>query len=209
MMQTRPDIFVSVTTIPSASPRERGDGLEMRYGFHASPFGEALIVSTDLGVAAIGFREATDDPSAALADITRRWPKARFVENPAAIGAQANRIFNPETWDASNPLPVLLIGTDFEIAVWELLLKIPLGTTSNYSTIANTLGKPSASRAVGAAVGRNPISFIVPCHRVIGRDGGLCGYHWGLTRKRIMLDWEQSLLGLAEAGDKTLQPLLL
>src|SRR5207247_4091705 len=99
----------------------------------------------------------------------------------------ARRIFDPKLWRPERPLRIVLIGTDFELRVWETLLGIPMGRARSYSEIAAMLGKPSAARAVGAAVGKNPISFVVPCHRVVAKGGDLCGYHWGLTRKRAML----------------------
>ena len=128
--------------------------------------------------------------SAALADMTHRWPKANYTENPAETAPLAARIFDPEHWCEDQPLRVVLIGTDFEIRVWETLLRIPLGRGTTYGDIAQHIGKPSAARAVGRAVGANPISFVVPCHRVIGKSGALTGYHWGLTRKRAILGWE-------------------
>ena len=113
-----------------------------------------------------------------------------YVENAAATGPMAERIFNAAHWRPDQPLRVVFIGTDFEVRVWETLLGIPMGRATTYSDIARKLGRPTAARAIGAAVGRNPVSFVVPCHRVVGRSGDLCGYHWGLTRKRAMLGWE-------------------
>ena len=115
---------------------------------------------------------------------------ARYIEDPEAIVPYASRIFDPEKWSPEEPLRVVLIGTDFQVRVWEGLLKIPVGSATTYSGLATEMNRPSAARAVGAAVGRNPISFVVPCHRVIGKSGELTGYHWGLTRKRAMLGWE-------------------
>jgi AraC family transcriptional regulator of adaptative response/methylated-DNA-[protein]-cysteine methyltransferase len=102
----------------------------------------------------------------------------------------AARIFEPSKWSGDQPLRVVLIGTDFQVRVWESLLKIPMGRAVTYSDIARDIGQPTAMRAVGAAVGRNPVSFVVPCHRALGKNGDLTGYHWGLTRKRAMLGWE-------------------
>ena len=104
------------------------------------------------------------------------------------------RIFDPGRWAADSPLRIVFIGTDFETRVWQTLLRIPLGKATTYSDIAGHLGNPNASRAVGTAVGRNPISFVVPCHRVLGKSGSLCGYHWGLTRKQAILGWEAGLI---------------
>ena len=108
----------------------------------------------------------------------------------ARTAAIAQRIFDPTQWRADQPLRVVLIGTDFEVRVWETLLKIPMGRLATYSGIAGKIAAPKAARAVGAAVGKNPVSFVVPCHRVVGKGGDLTGYHWGITRKRAMLGWE-------------------
>jgi AraC family transcriptional regulator of adaptative response/methylated-DNA-[protein]-cysteine methyltransferase len=124
----------------------------------------------------------------------RRWPKAAYIEDPGATEALAQRIFDPTRWQAEQPLRVVMIGTDFEVRVWQTLLRIPLGRATTYSDIANRIGRPTACRAVGAAVGKNPISFVVPCHRVLGRSGALTGYHWGITRKQAILGWEAGAL---------------
>jgi AraC family transcriptional regulator of adaptative response/methylated-DNA-[protein]-cysteine methyltransferase len=120
----------------------------------------------------------------------RRWPNARYREQPALTAKHVAQVFSPAQWSAEQPVRLVLIGTDFEVRVWETLLKIPMGRAVSYTDIARHIGKPSASRAVGSAVGRNPISFVVPCHRVLRADGSLGGYHWGLTRKRALIGWE-------------------
>jgi AraC family transcriptional regulator of adaptative response/methylated-DNA-[protein]-cysteine methyltransferase len=122
--------------------------------------------------------------------MTCRWPNAQYVEDLQATMPYASRIFEPSKWSSEQPLRVVLIGTDFQVRVWESLLKIPMGRAVTYSDIAKDIGQPTAMRAVGAAVGRNPVSFVVPCHRALGKNGDLTGYHWGLTRKRAMLGWE-------------------
>jgi AraC family transcriptional regulator of adaptative response/methylated-DNA-[protein]-cysteine methyltransferase len=132
-----------------------------------------------------------------LTDMKSRWPKARYVEDTATTAAFAKRIFDPSQWRPSQPLRVVLIGTDWEVRVWEALLKIPMGKVATYSAIAGKVRTPSAARAVGAAVGKNPICFVVPCHRVIGKSGELTGYHWGITRKHAMLGWEAGQVGAA------------
>ncbi|WP_137388346.1 methylated-DNA--[protein]-cysteine S-methyltransferase [Rhodoligotrophos defluvii] len=198
--QDRPrDLFVTHDIVAPTLHGARGTGLTMSYGFHPTPFGMGLFVATGGGLSALGFTDE-DGRDAALNDITRRWPQARFIEDSSATETYVGRVFDPEQWRETNPLNVVLIGTAFHVQVWEELLKIPVGETTNYSSIAMALGKPSASRAVGAAVGRNPISFVVPCHRVIGKGGGLCGYHWGLDRKRAMLSWEAELTRAGGAG---------
>ncbi len=188
------DLFVTHEAMSPGEWKAKGAGLELSYGFHPSPFGEALVVATPRGLAGLGF---VDEPgrTAALADMMRRWPKATFVENEAATADLARRAFDPEEWRADRPLRVVLIGTDFEVRVWETLLRIPLGRATTYSDVAMCMGRPTASRAVGAAVGRNPVSFVVPCHRVLGRTGALTGYHWGVTRKQAMLGWEAGKAG--------------
>ena len=182
------DLFVTHEAVTPGSYRARGEGLVIRYGFHASPFGRALVMATDLGLAGLAFADGADEE--ALADMTRRWPRADYVEDEAATAPLARRIFDREAWTPETPLRVVLIGSDFEIRVWEALLKVPFGRATTYSDLARRIDRPGAARAVGAAVGRNPVSFVVPCHRVLGRTGGLTGYHWGLTRKRAMLGWE-------------------
>jgi len=183
------DLFVTHEAMTPGDFKAGGAGLTMRYGFHPSSFGEAVLVTTERGLAGLGFVDG-GDRAAALADMQRRWPKAAYVEDGDATAPLARRIFDPMSWCAEQPLRVVLIGTDFEVRVWRTLLTIPLGRATTYSDIAARLGKPSASRAVGAAVGKNPISFVVPCHRVLGRSGALTGYHWGLTRKQAILGWE-------------------
>ncbi len=183
------DLFVAHEAMTPGEYKAGGSGLEMLYGFHPSPFGEAIVVATDRGVAGVGFVDS--DREHALNDMRRRWPRAIYREEPAATAGYARRIFEPELWREESPLRVVLIGTDFEIRVWQTLLRIPLGRAATYSGIAGHIGRPSAARAVGAAVGKNPISFVVPCHRVLGRSGQLTGYHWGLTRKQAMLGWER------------------
>ena len=138
----------------------------------------------------IGFGDQKSARAAALADMVRRWPRARFERDDAATALYASRVFDPASWRKGQPLRVVLIGSDFEVSVWRSLLDVPLGAATTYSALAGRIGKPRAARAVGAAVGRNPISFVVPCHRVLGASGHLTGYHWGLTRKQAILGWE-------------------
>lgn len=193
------DLFVTHEAMTPGDYKTGGAGLIMRYGFHPSPFGEAILIVTERGLAGLGFVD-DGDRGAALADMTRRWPKASYIEDDAAVAPLARRIFNPTQWQEEQPLRVVLIGTDFEVRVWQTLLRIPRDRATTYSDIARHIGKPSACRAVGAAVGKNPISFVVPCHRVLGRSGALTGYHWGLTRKQAILGWEAGRsLGLSEA----------
>ena len=185
------DLFVSHEAMTPGDYKRRGEGLEMAYGFHACPFGEALLIATDRGVAGLAFVDEDKGQTRqdALADMMQRWPKARYVAAPEKTAPHARQIFASE-WRRDQPVRLVMIGTDFDIRVWETLLKIPMGRAVSYTDIARHIGAPSASRAVGSAVGRNPISFVVPCHRVLRGDGSLGGYHWGLTRKRALIGWE-------------------
>ena len=188
------DLFVTHEAVTPGAYRARGEGLVIRYGFHPSPFGKALVMATEYGLAGLAFADAGGE-TAALADMMRRWPKADYVEDrrrrrrsPAASSTRTNG-------GRRRPLRVVLIGTDFEVRVWETLLKVPFAAATTYSDVARQIEQPNAARAVGAAVGKNPISFVVPCHRVLGRSGALTGYHWGLTRKRAILGWEAGIAG--------------
>jgi len=187
------DLFVTHEAMTPGDYKARGRGIVMRWGFHISPFGRALVMATERGLAGLAFADPGRE-QAALADMQVRWPNATFVEDEAATTAYAQRIFDRAAWHADRPLRIVMIGSDFEIRVWETLLRLPIGTATTYSDIAEHIGRPKAARAVGTAVGRNPLSFVVPCHRVLGKGGGLCGYHWGLTRKRAILGWEAGVV---------------
>ncbi|MFC5584809.1 methylated-DNA--[protein]-cysteine S-methyltransferase [Nitratireductor kimnyeongensis] len=187
------DLFVTHEAISPGEYKARGAGLTMRYGFHLSPFGQALVMITERGLAGLAFCDPGDE-RVAFEDMASRWPNAQYEEDMAATASYAARVFDPSRWRLEEPLRVVLIGTDFQVRVWDALLKIPMGRACAYSDIAERIGKPTASRAVGAAVGANPVSFVVPCHRAVGKSGALTGYHWGLTRKRAILGWEAGQL---------------
>jgi AraC family transcriptional regulator of adaptative response/methylated-DNA-[protein]-cysteine methyltransferase len=184
------DLFVDHEAMTPGDYKRGGEGLRIAYGFHASPFGRALIMTTAHGVAGLAFADGDEDEKTALADMTARWPRADYAHDPVATAPAAARIFTPDCWKAADPLKIVLIGTDFEVRVWQELLKVPFGRAVTYSDIAGQVGSPRAARAVGSAVGRNPISFVVPCHRVLRKDGNLGGYHWGVTRKQAIIGWE-------------------
>jgi AraC family transcriptional regulator of adaptative response/methylated-DNA-[protein]-cysteine methyltransferase len=183
------DLFVTHEAMSPGEWKSGGDGLTIAFGFHPSLFGTALVMTTERGLCGLAFADAGKE-KAALADMRRRWPCARYVEDSARTAPLCARIFDKSRWRAEEPLRVVLIGTDFEVRVWQTLLRVPLGRATTYSNVAGSIGAPKASRAVGAAVGKNPLSFVVPCHRVLGKSGEITGYHWGLTRKRAMLGWE-------------------
>ena len=183
------DLFVTHEAMSPGEWKSGGDGLTISYGFHPCPFGTALVMATERGLSGLAFADQGKEKTA-LADMRRRWPKAKYAEDAARTAPLAQRIFDRKLWRPDRPLRVVLIGTDFEVRVWQTLLRIPMGRAATYSDIASHVGAPKAARAVGAAVGKNPVCFVVPCHRVIGKSGELTGYHWGLTRKRAMLGWE-------------------
>ncbi|WP_223972519.1 methylated-DNA--[protein]-cysteine S-methyltransferase [Bradyrhizobium sp. ma5] len=189
------DLFVTHEAMSPGEWKTGGGGMTLRFGFHPSPFGTAIVIATDRGLAGLAFADPGDEQTA-FADMKRRWPNATFVEDTDGTTALAQRVFDTKLWRADQPLRVVLIGTDFEVRVWETLLKVPMGRAVSYSDIATKISNPKASRAVGAAVGRNPVSFVVPCHRALGKSGALTGYHWGITRKQAMLGWEAGQVGL-------------
>jgi len=204
------DLFVTHEAMSPGEWKAGGEGLTLLYGYAQSPFGEALAVMTDRGLAGLGWVDeklapgkagdigkAAGGRAGAMADMVRRWPNARFVEDQALAERTVQRIFEPDQWKHNQPLNIVMLGSDFEVRVWQALLKIPMGRATTYGDVAKRIGKPAAARAVGAAVGRNPISFVVPCHRVLGSTGALTGYHWGLTRKQAILGWEAGQVGAA------------
>jgi AraC family transcriptional regulator of adaptative response/methylated-DNA-[protein]-cysteine methyltransferase len=187
------DLFVTHEAMSPGEWKAGGEGLSITYGFHSCPFGMALVMTTPRGLAGLALADPGKE-RAALRDMRARWPKAKYFEDLAATAPIACRIFDAALWRDDQPLRVVLIGTDFEVRVWEKLLSVPMGKLTTYSDLAARAGAPKAARAVGAAVGKNPICFVVPCHRVIGKNGELTGYHWGLTRKRAMLGWEAGIM---------------
>lgn len=190
------DLFVTHEAMSPGEWKTGGAGMVMHYGFHPSPFGSAIVIATERGLAGLAFADPGQEQPA-FADMQRRWPNATYVQDQDGTAGLARRVFDNRLWRQDQPLRVILIGTDFEVRVWETLLKIPMGRASTYSDIAARIERPKASRAVGAAVGKNPVSFVVPCHRVIGKSGTLTGYHWGLTRKQAMLGWEAGQVGIS------------
>ena len=190
------DLFVTHEAMSPGEWKAGGDGLTITFGFHPCPFGMALVMTTPRGLAGLALADAGKE-RAALRDMKSRWPKANYFEDFASTAPTARRIFDAALWRKDQPLRVVLIGTDFEVRVWERLLDIPMGKLTTYSDLAARTGSPNAARAVGAAVGKNPICFVVPCHRVIGKSGELTGYHWGITRKRAMLGWEAGMAAAA------------
>ena len=180
------DLFLSWEAMSPGDYARGGAGLTVLWGWFESPFGPALVMGTEKGICGIGFADALGMETT-MADLLSRWPKADFVEDPMRLRPWALAAFGMEP---GLEAPLHLIGAPFQIKVWEALLRIPTGHVTTYSDIASAIGSPRAMRAVGTAVGRNPISWLIPCHRALQKAGGLGGYHWGLDVKRAMLAWE-------------------
>ena len=179
------DLFVRWESMSPGGFARAGEGLKIHWGWSDSPFGPALLMATDRGICGIGFAAETG-AEATMADLLGRWPKADFVEDPMMLRPLALSAFGA----SADPAPVFAIGAPFQIKVWEALLAIPSGHVTTYTDLATAIGNPRAVRAVGTAVGRNPVSWLIPCHRALRKTGELGGYHWGLPIKRALLAWE-------------------
>ncbi len=188
------DLFVTMESCTPAEYRSGGAGLKFEYGFAESVFGDCFIAGNNRGIAAISF--ADENRTQVLSEFRAMWPKAALIENPdyALLHVQKlNQLFDPVLKDSHPPrFHVLVRGTPFQIKVWEALLKIPTGEVTSYQQLAKAVGNPKASRAVGSAVGSNPVSWLIPCHRVIRQEGVIGNYHWDPLRKTAMLGLERS-----------------
>lgn len=182
------DLFVTLEAVTPGEYKRRGEGLRIAYGFHDTPFGTALLASTDRGLCALAFVDEGGE-GAAIDDLRERWENADLDEDPRQTADLARRVFAPAEED-DRPIPLLVQGTNHQVRVWEALLRIPPGAMVSYEQLAAAAGRPDAVRAVASAVGRNPIAYAIPCHRVIRKLGALGGYRWGLGRKRAILGWE-------------------
>ena len=180
------DLFVAVEAVTPGEYKDEGAGVEIRYGFHSTPFGDCLLALTDRGICGLAFAGGGERRTV-LDELRRRWGAAVLRRDQAATAETASRVF--ERWRGA-PITLALKGTNFQIKVWEALLRIPPGTVVSYGDIARAIGHPDSYRAVGTAVGRNPIAYLIPCHRVIQRSGAFGNYRWGAARKRAMLGWE-------------------
>ena len=181
------DLFLRWEAMTPGDFARGGAGLQIYWGLFDSPFGPALVMGTDKGICGMAFTAETGEAEA-MTDLRGRWPKADFTEAPGRLADWVRGAFGQG--GAEQPAPLYLFGAPFQIKVWEALLRIPSGQVTTYSDIATAVGHPKAVRAVGTAVGRNPVSWLIPCHRALRKSGGLGGYHWGLPVKRAMLAWE-------------------
>jgi len=184
------DLFLRWEAMSPGEFARKGAGLTVYWGWFDSPFGPTLVMGTDKGICGLALSSETGE-DAAMDDLCGRWPLAHFVENPEKLRAWVVTAFGMQG-DTDAKAPLYLIGAPFQIKVWEALLRIPSGHVTTYSEIAEAIGTPRAVRAVGTAVGRNPVSWLIPCHRALRKSGALGGYHWGLPVKRAMLAFESA-----------------
>ena len=202
------DLFVTYEAMTPGEFKARGAGLDLTYGFTPTPFGLLVCLNSERGLVGLAWADAEAMPGAAppptasegedlwacdaaLADMRARFPQADYRRDDGPARGVAEALFAAPR-HGRVAVKLLLSGTNFQVRVWDALLALPAGTTTTYAALAGTIAEPKATRAVASAVGRNPISLIIPCHRVLRTDGGLGGYHWGLTRKRALLAWERA-----------------
>ena len=191
------DLFLTWEAMTPGDVARGGAGLTIFWGWFASPFGPAIVMATDRGICGMGFAAEMGEDEA-WRDLSARWPKAAYLEDPMRLTPMVDAAFGGARGAALH-----LIGAPFQIKVWEALLKIPSGQVTTYGDIARAIGHPRAVRAVGTAVGRNPISWLIPCHRALRKGGALGGYHWGLPVKRALLAYEGARADALEGAGNT------
>ena len=185
------DLFVAVESVTPGEYKQRGQGLNIDYGIHQSPFGNCLLGMTQRGICSLSFHDSLNDQEA-VHYLNQKWPRAVLKKNPERTRTFFRKIFESNEHNKSDKIPLHLEGTNFQIKVWEALLKIPTGHLVCYEDIARLIHQPRAVRAVGQAIARNPISLLIPCHRVIRKMGNFGNYQWGSTRKKMLIAWEAS-----------------
>jgi AraC family transcriptional regulator of adaptative response/methylated-DNA-[protein]-cysteine methyltransferase len=183
------DLFVSLDAVTPGEYKKLGKDLVIEYGFHSTPFGDCLIAATQRGICFLGFVKE-DARQSILRSLRDTWQEASLQENPETVSSTVKRIFSPTASSIKEPVKILLHGTNFQLKVWEALLCMPKGAVTSYSTLSHAVGHPGASRAVGNAVGHNPVAYLIPCHRVLRASGEIGGYRWGTPRKRAILAME-------------------
>lgn len=182
------DLFVKIEGMSPAEYKNGGKSLLIHFSFSESPFGNIIAASTEKGICYMAFE---DDKKLALRKLKAQFPNASFFQKQDELQKNALSIFDRD-WNRLNTVKLYLKGTDFQLKVWETLLSIPMGKLSTYGNLAEKIGNPKASRAVGAAIGNNPVAFLIPCHRVIQSSGNIGGYRWGGERKQLIIGWESS-----------------
>ena len=180
------DSFVTIDTMTPCAYKRGGVGLVIDYDYAMTPFGQIIVASTSVGVCYLAFEACADT---ALATLNQKFPHARFHHARTAYQQQALVVFEQD-WSCLQDVKLHLPASKFQIKVWKALLKIPMGVVTSYGDIAQYIGQPSAARAVGTAIANNPVAFLIPCHRVIRKNGLIGGYIWGAARKQAILGWE-------------------
>ncbi len=193
------DLFVTTEAVTPGEYKTRGEGVTIRYGLHASPYGRCLVAVTERGICHLGFVQTSEGHT--IDNLVADWKNARMIEDNKSTASLVERIFNMESF--SRPLNVHLRGTNFQLKVWEALLQIPAGTVTTYEGLAHRIGQPSASRAVGTAVGHNPIAVLIPCHRVIRKVGDFGKYRHGSLRKKALLAREFVTVSPVALGEES------
>ena len=195
------DLFVNLEAMSPGEYQQSGKGMVIRYGVHHTPFGKALIATTARGVCNLHFLDTAADELIAEQIIKSFWSNAQVIRDQKITKSLCQLIFYSADLNEQKSLTLLVKGTNFQIQVWRALLKIPSGGLVTYQTIAEAIARPTASRAVGNAVGKNPIGYLIPCHRVIRASGEIGNYRWGIERKNALLGWEASQQTYEESGE--------
>lgn len=185
------DLFTTLEAVTPQEYKHHGAGIRIEYGFHETPFGLCLIGVTERGICWLSFLTTDEDPRREIESMKQHWHNSIFHQDQELTSAFTERIFNPKA-EATTKLHVLVKGTNFQLKVWEALLKIPMGEVTTYQEIARSIQSPRAMQAVGSAVGSNHIAYLIPCHRVIRKDGVLGEYRWSATRKKSIIGWEMA-----------------
>ncbi len=180
------DLFVQFEAVTPGEYKACGAGLRLCHGFAASPFGRIQVATSNRGIVYLAFVDGGDEQ--AYSTLKRRWPRATYTRDDAVAAGIARQVFV----EREGHIVLAPAGTNFQVKVWQALLELGARGPTNYGDLAEAIGSPGASRAVGQAVGANPVAWLIPCHRVLRRDGALGGYHWGVERKRAMLAWEHA-----------------
>lgn len=186
------DLFTTLEAVTPQEYKERGAGIRVEYGIHETPFGLCLIGLTERGICWLSFIQTDEDPRFELAKMKEHWNNSLFHQDQELTNSFINQIFHHSGAEIKNKLHVFVKGTNFQVKVWEALLRLPMGSVTTYQGIAEKIQNPKAMQAVGSAVGSNHIAYLIPCHRVIRKDGILGEYRWTSTRKKSIIGWEMA-----------------
>ncbi len=191
------DLFTTLEAVTPQEYKTQGSGMQIGYGFHDTPFGQCLIGTTKRGICWLSFVPSKSDPYRSMEDMQAHWHQSTVYQDQPGTGTIINTIFQPHLFTKKSKLHLYVKGTNFQIKVWNALLEIPRGGVYTYQDVAGKLGSPKALQAVGSAVGANHIAYLIPCHRVIRKDGVLGEYRWSAARKKSIIGWEMARLEVA------------